>query len=96
MIIDCDVHQGNGTAAIFRGDNDVFTFSIHQGNNYPPVKPPGDLDIELPDGCADDEYLEALESNLPGIIDRFFPEMIFYVAGADPYKNDQLGGLSLE
>ncbi|MFH1848276.1 MAG: histone deacetylase [Candidatus Omnitrophota bacterium] len=95
MVIDCDLHQGNGTAFIFKGDKTVFTFSIHQENNYPMPKPPSDLDIGLPDGAGDDEYLDELKANVPKIIDAFKPDLIFYVAGADPYKNDQIGGLNL-
>lgn len=95
MVIDCDLHQGNGTAAIFKADEKVFTFSIHQENNYPFSKPPSDLDIGLPDGVGDEEYLSNLKDNIPRVIDEFKPELILYVAGADPYENDQLGGLRL-
>lgn len=95
LVIDCDLHQGNGTAQIFRDDENVFTFSIHQENNYPFFKPPSSLDIGLPDGIGDEEYLSNLKKNIPGIIDQFKPELILYVAGADPYENDQLGGLQL-
>ncbi len=95
LIVDCDVHQGNGTAFIFNDDNSVFTFSIHQTDNYPFHKPPGNLDIDLDDGCTDEQYLDALSHNLPGITSDFSPDMIIYVAGADPYKYDQLGGLDL-
>jgi len=95
LIVDCDLHHGNGSAYIFRKDKDVFTFSIHQENNYPAIKPPSDLDIGLADGAGDEEYLEKLRMNVPEIIDSFQPELILFVAGADPYKEDQLGGLSL-
>ncbi len=95
LIVDCDLHQGNGTAAIFAGDKSVFTFSIHQENNYPFIKPPSNLDIGLEDGAGDDEYLSAVSSAIPAIIKDFKPEFIMYVAGADPYKEDRLGGLKL-
>ena len=94
-VIDCDVHHGNGTAAIFSGDADVFTFSMHQQNNYPYFKPPGDLDIGLADGTADDDYLGHLEEHVPRILERHRPDLVFYLAGADPYMHDQLGGLGL-
>jgi len=95
LIVDCDLHQGNGTAYIFRQDRNTFTFSIHQENNYPGIKPPSSLDIGLADGTADEEYLQKLIENIPGIIDSFKPELILFVAGADPYERDQIGGLSL-
>jgi len=95
MTVDCDVHQGNGTAAIFRGDHSVFTLSIHQVNNYPHPKPPSSLDINLPDGAGDDEYLEELERGLDQSLAEFTPQILFYIAGADPYREDQLGGLRL-
>jgi len=95
MVIDCDLHHGNGTAYIFRNERNVFTFSIHQENNYPAIKPPSDLDIGLRDGATDEEYLEKLRENIPRIIDSSRPELILYVAGADPYEKDQIGGLSL-
>jgi acetoin utilization deacetylase AcuC-like enzyme len=95
MVVDCDVHQGNGTAAIFMKDPEVFTFSIHQANNYPAWKPPGDLDINLADGVEDAEYLRRLEEGLSDSLGRFTPELLFYVAGADPYAEDQLGGLKI-
>lgn len=93
LIIDCDVHHGNGTASIFAGDPDVFTFSIHQKNNYPEVKPPSSLDIDLDDLTCDGEYLKQLEAGLAKI--TFEPDLIIYLAGADPYAEDQLGGLLL-
>jgi acetoin utilization deacetylase AcuC-like enzyme len=95
MVVDTDVHQGNGTAAIFRDDQDVFTLSIHQENNYPYPKPPSTIDIDLPDGIGDDDYLAILERNLLRAFDEFSPQLLFYVAGADPYREDQLGGLAL-
>jgi len=95
LIIDCDLHQGNGTAAIFTGEKRVFTFSIHQLNNYPFIKPPSDLDINLEDGVSDVKYLKSLSDNLPHIFDTFGPDFVFYLAGSDPYQKDQLGGLKL-
>jgi acetoin utilization deacetylase AcuC-like enzyme len=95
MTVDCDVHHGNGTAAIFAGDASVFTLSIHQENNYPYPKPPSTLDINLPDGAEDAEYLEELGKGLGLALAKFQPELIFFVAGADPYRDDQLGGLRL-
>lgn len=95
LIIDCDLHQGNGTAFIFRDDKDVFTFSMHQENNYPFYKPKSDLDIGLPDRTKDKVYLSHLEKNIPKIISDFKPDFIMYVAGADPYENDQIGNLAL-
>jgi acetoin utilization deacetylase AcuC-like enzyme len=95
MTVDCDVHQGNGTAAIFAGDHTVFTLSIHQENNYPYPKPPSTLDINLRDGVEDSEYLHELERGLDQALGHFQPDLIFYVAGADPYREDQLGGLRL-
>jgi acetoin utilization deacetylase AcuC-like enzyme len=95
MTVDCDVHQGNGTAAIFGGDHTVFTLSIHQENNYPYPKPPSSLDINLRDGVGDEEYLRELAQGLDRALEEFSPDLIFYVAGADPYRDDQLGGLKL-
>jgi acetoin utilization deacetylase AcuC-like enzyme len=95
MTVDCDVHQGNGTAAIFGGDHTVFTLSIHQMNNYPYPKPPSSLDINLLDGVEDEEYLRELAQGLDRALAEFRPDLIFYVAGADPYRDDQLGGLKL-
>jgi acetoin utilization deacetylase AcuC-like enzyme len=94
-IIDCDVHQGNGTAAIFAEEPDVYTFSIHGANNYPLVKVPGSLDIALPDGTQDEEYLRALEPVIPQILTEFRPGLIFYLAGVDPHERDRLGRLRL-
>ncbi len=94
-VIDCDLHHGNGTAAIFRDDPNVFTFSIHQEHNYPLHKPPSDLDIALPDGTGDVEYLALLSEHVPRILTDHRPGLAFYLAGADPYREDQLGGLNL-
>jgi acetoin utilization deacetylase AcuC-like enzyme len=129
MTVDCDVHQGNGTAAIFAGTRttserlpslpnssmnplppvpstaktkmqtghagDVFTISLHQENNYPVWKPPSSIDIDLPDGIGDDDYLAWLDNALSSGLRRFEPDLLCYIAGADPYCEDQLGGLSL-
>lgn len=120
MTVDCDVHQGNGTAVIFapagvpgnragtgaaidladmarvrRSSTDVFTISLHQENNYPAFKPPSSLDLNLPDGLGDNEYLACLGDAISMGLSKFRPELICYVAGADPYREDQLGGLSL-
>jgi acetoin utilization deacetylase AcuC-like enzyme len=123
MTVDCDVHQGNGTAAIFAGTRtaseplpsaspstlssssrvkmrgahagEVFTISLHQENNYPPWKPPSSIDVDLPDGTGDDDYLAWLDNALSSGLRQFEPELICYIAGADPYREDQLGGLSL-
>ena len=95
MVVDCDVHHGNGTAGIFAGDSSVFTLSIHQFNNYPTEKPPSSLDIHLPDGVGDEEYLHRLGNGYRAAMSMFHPELLIYVAGADPYCEDQLGGLSL-
>src|SRR5215813_10770916 len=88
-------HHGNGTAHILRDDSSVFTLSIHQENNYPAYKPPSDLDIPLDDGVEDEEYLAALIPAVARVLDDFCPEILFYVGGADPYLEDQLGGLRL-
>ena len=121
MTVDCDVHQGNGTAGIFAatktaagvlpstapgmlhraesGDsarpNDVFTISLHQENNYPAIKPPSSIDINLPDGTGDEDYLAWLDNALSSGLRQMQPDLICYVAGADPYRDDQLGGLAL-
>jgi len=120
MTVDCDVHQGNGTAAIFGGmrevndplpskasvtssaadlrgvtTGDVFTISLHQENNYPMWKPPSSIDVNLPDGMGDDDYLAWLDNALSSGLRQFEPELICYIAGADPYREDQLGGLAL-
>src|SRR5881628_3086546 len=95
IVVDTDVHHGNGTAAIFRNDPAVFTLSIHQVNNYPAHKPPSSLDLNLDDRVEDEEYLGALIPAVQQTLDKFQPEILFYVGGADPYCEDQLGGLSL-
>ena len=95
LIVDTDVHHGNGTAAIFRGDANVFTLSIHQENNYPAHKPSSTVDLNMGDRADDDEYLAALIPAVQSALDEFRPDMVFYVGGADPYCEDQLGGLSL-
>jgi acetoin utilization deacetylase AcuC-like enzyme len=95
MVVDCDVHHGNGTAALFAGDASVFTLSIHQFNNYPTEKPLSSLDIHLADGTGDQEYLERLRNGMGAALTLSRPDLIIYVAGADPYGEDQLGGLSL-
>jgi acetoin utilization deacetylase AcuC-like enzyme len=95
IVVDTDVHHGNGTAAIFRNDSTVFTLSIHQENNYPAHKPPSSVDLNMDDRVEDEEYLEALLPAVRRALDEFQPEILFYVGGADPYCEDQLGGLSL-
>jgi acetoin utilization deacetylase AcuC-like enzyme len=95
MTVDTDVHHGNGTAAIFGNDASVFTLSIHQENNYPMPKPPSDEDIGLEDGTPDHRYLDALEKGFLHALNKMTPDLIFYVGGADPYREDQLGGLAL-
>jgi acetoin utilization deacetylase AcuC-like enzyme len=125
MTVDCDVHQGNGTAAIFAGTRtasvplpsvsastltqptalytkmrgahagDVFTISLHQHNNYPMWKPPSSIDVDLPDGIGDDDYLAWLDNALSSGLRQFEPDLICFIAGADPYREDQLGGLDL-
>lgn len=93
-IVDLDVHQGNGTASIFAGDADVFTFSMHGAKNYPLFKLRSSLDVELRDGTGDDEYLSALAEHLPRVLE-FGPDIVFYLGGADPYRGDKLGRLAL-
>jgi acetoin utilization deacetylase AcuC-like enzyme len=95
IVVDTDVHHGNGTAAIFRNDPSVFTLSIHQANNYPAHKPPSSLDLNMDDRADDEEYLGVLMPAVQEALDTFQPEILFYVGGADPYCEDQLGGLSL-
>ena len=125
MTVDCDVHDGNGTAAIFppktltgqplpstggvqhslrsiaqlrdssAGELEVFTISLHQANNYPSYKPPSSIDVNLPDGTNDEQYLGWLEQAMSSALRQFEPELLCYIAGADPYKEDQLGGLAL-
>lgn len=94
-VVDLDVHHGNGTAAIFADDSRVFTFSMHQERNYPFIKPPSDLDLGLQDRTPDDRYMEALDGALDVIVERHEPQVVVYLAGADPYMEDQLGGLAL-
>jgi acetoin utilization deacetylase AcuC-like enzyme len=94
-VLDVDVHQGNGTAAIFRDDPSVFTFSIHEEENYPAIKPPSDQDVGLETGAGGAAYLAALGHWVPRILERHRPELIAYVAGADPFAEDQLGRLRL-
>jgi len=93
-VVDLDVHQGNGTARIFQGEERVFTFSMHQENNYP-LKQRSDLDIGLPDGIEDEAYLRALDRGLAAAVLDRKPQLVYYVAGADPYREDVLGGLGL-
>ncbi len=93
-VIDCDVHHGNGTASIFATDSTVFTFSMHQENNYPVDKPPGTLDVPLADRTGDEEYLRLLDGSLPVVL-AHRPDLVVYLAGADPFERDQLGGLAM-
>ncbi len=93
VILDCDVHQGNGTAAILRDDPTIFTFSIHSARNFPLRKEQSDLDVELPDGATDAEYLTALDEGLDEALSRSKADLAIYLAGADPYEGDQLGRL---
>ncbi len=94
-VIDLDVHQGNGTAAIFAGDDTVFTFSMHGARNFPFRKTDGTLDVELPDGTGDAEYLSLLDRHLGAVLEQASAEIVFYLAGADPYQGDRLGRLAL-
>jgi len=94
-VIDLDVHQGNGTHAVFTGDDRVYTFSMHGGRNYPFHKVAGDLDIELDDRTGDDAYLALLADALPRVIDAARPDLVVYLAGADPHEHDRLGRLAL-
>jgi acetoin utilization deacetylase AcuC-like enzyme len=93
--VDCDVHQGNGTASIFHGDPSVFTMSLHGANNFPFRKELSDLDVVFADGAGDDEYLRALVDTVPPVLDAQSPDLVFYLAGADPYEGDRLGRLKL-
>lgn len=95
MVLDVDVHQGNGTAGIFAEDASVFTISLHQRNNYPAEKPPSNIDVNFEDGTADSTYLGLLERVVEGALAGFAPELVMYVAGSDPYFDDKLGGLAL-
>jgi acetoin utilization deacetylase AcuC-like enzyme len=94
-VIDLDVHQGNGTHAIFAGDDSVFTFSMHGGRNFPFHKVAGTLDVELADGTGDDAYLAALAEKLPGVLAASAPDLVIYLAGSDPHEGDRLGRLCL-
>lgn len=94
-VLDCDVHQGNGTAAAFRADPSVFTFSIHGARNFPFRKERGSLDVELPDGAGDDVFLAALEMHVPRILEEFRPDLVIYLAGADPWREDRFGRLGM-
>lgn len=94
-VIDLDVHQGNGTASIFRDDPSVFTLSVHGQKNFPFRKEASDLDVELPDGCGDADYMSALEQALDELDTRFSPGLLIYLAGADPFERDRLGRLKL-
>jgi acetoin utilization deacetylase AcuC-like enzyme len=93
-VVDCDVHQGNGTATIFADDASVYTFSVHGAKNYPVFKARSTLDVELPDGTGDEEYLRTLAEHLPRVFEHH-PDLVFYLGGADPYAGDKLGRLSL-
>jgi len=95
MIVDCDIHQGNGTAFIFSRKDYAFTFSIHQMDIYPATKPSSSLDIGLWSGDGDDQYLSSLRPYFPRLYEDYKPDLVFYLAGADPYQDDQLGGLNL-
>ncbi|MCF4125250.1 histone deacetylase family protein [Methylobacterium sp. SyP6R] len=95
LVIDLDVHQGDGTADCLRGEPDLFTFSMHAEKNYPTDKVPGDLDIGLPDGLTDDDYLAALSQHVPRLLDGQRPDLVFYNAGVDPHRDDRLGRLAL-
>jgi acetoin utilization deacetylase AcuC-like enzyme len=94
-VVDLDVHQGNGTASILHGDPTVFTLSLHGEKNYPFRKEASDLDVGLPDGCGDEAYAAALETALETLFERFAPDLIIYLAGADPHEGDRLGRLKL-
>lgn len=94
-IVDLDVHQGNGTAAIFASDDSVFTFSMHGEKNFPFRKEVSDLDVALADGMADDQYLDLLRHHLNAVLNRHHPDFVFYLAGADPYEGDRLGRLKM-
>lgn len=95
LVIDCDVHQGNGTAEIFKNDEEVYTFSIHGEKNYPFVKPPSTYDIGLPDQTRDKDYINVLTDALKKIFDEFTPDLVFYLAGIDPLETDHFGRLAL-
>lgn len=94
-VIDLDVHQGDGSALIFEGDDSVFTLSLHGAKNFPVRKQTSDCDLELPDGCQDEAYLQTLELGLTRLEQRFAPDLVFYLAGADPHEGDRLGRLAV-
>jgi acetoin utilization deacetylase AcuC-like enzyme len=94
-VVDLDVHQGNGTASIFAGDESVFTFSMHGDKNFPFKKEISDLDVALPDGTGDEQYLDLLRRHLAAVLNRHQPDFVFYLAGADPYEGDRLGRLKM-
>lgn len=96
LIVDCDVHQGDGTAALFQGDPSVFTYSIHCRTNFPFEKQTSDRDVELEPGTGNDGYMKALRSTLPGVLRRVDPELVLYDAGVDPHRDDLLGRLTLD
>ena len=95
LVLECDVHQGDGTATILAGDDSVFTFSIHGAKNFPFRKQRSDLDVELPDGAGDDAYLDALEAGVRAAVAAARADLVIYLAGADPYFDDRLGRLAL-
>jgi acetoin utilization deacetylase AcuC-like enzyme len=95
LLVDLDAHQGNGSAELCAGDDRVFTFSMHAGKIYPAIKPASDLDVPLPPGCDDAHYLDLLARHLPDAIGRARADAVVYLAGADPYRGDRLGGLAL-
>jgi acetoin utilization deacetylase AcuC-like enzyme len=95
LVVDLDVHQGDGTAAIFAGDESIFTFSMHGAKNFPFRKQRSSLDVDLPDGCGDSQYIAALEEHLPAVIDRARPHILFFQAGVDPLEHDLLGRLKI-
>lgn len=95
LVLDCDVHQGDGTASLLREDPKVFTFSIHGKNNFPLRKVQGDLDIELENDTRDPDYLSALASGIDRVLNRFVPDLVIFIAGADPYRKDRFGRLAL-
>ena len=95
MVVDLDAHQGNGTHAIFRGEERAFTYSVHVGRNYPSTKVPGTLDVELPRWADASTYFERLEATLPAAVERFEPDVVFYIAGADVHEDDRFGQMRL-
>jgi acetoin utilization deacetylase AcuC-like enzyme len=95
LVVDCDVHQGDGTADVLGPDPDAFTLSLHGARNYPFQRIPSDLDVDLPSGTGDADYLEALDHALDAALDGREPEIAFYLAGADPWEGDRLGRLAL-